>query len=83
MTWILVTKDSEKAVASYKTADKILFAFPSNFLFPMGIMHKNLFLGNRLLLTVLSMIDRENTNIHVEGFSLPESQFSTEVCEVP
>lgn len=78
MTWI---KDSAEAIASRRRADNILFAFPYNSLFPMGIIHQNLFLGNTLLLTALKMMNQENANIHVEGFSLRESQFSPEVCK--
>lgn len=82
MTWIFVTKDSEDAIASSRTAAKILFTFLSNSLFPMGILHQKLFLENTLLLTVLRMINPEITMIHVEEFSLRESQFSAEVCKV-
>lgn len=58
-----------------------IFACPSTSLFPMGIRKQNLFLGNRLLLTMLRMIDPENTNIQEEGSSLLESQLSTEFCK--
>lgn len=59
MTWILITKGSADSIA-LSVADKI-FACPSTSLFPMRIRKQNLFLGNRLLLTMLRMIDPENT----------------------
>lgn len=79
LTWILITKGSADSIA-LSVADKI-FACPSTSLFPMGIRKQNFFLGNRLLLTMLRMIDPENTNIQEEGSSLLESQLSTEFCK--
>lgn len=81
MTWIFATKDSEEAISSSRTVDKIFFIFPSDSLFLVEIIHQNLFLGNTLLLAVLRVINPENTNIYVEGFLLRESQFSIQVCK--
>lgn len=79
MTWILITKDSADSIA-LSAADKSV-CLSLHFLFPMGTGEQNLFLGNRLLLTLLRMIDPENTNVQVEGSSLLESQLSTEFCK--
>lgn len=79
VTWIPNSKGSADSIVLNAT-DKI-FAYATTLLFPVGIRKQVLFLGNRLIVTMLRMIDPENTNIEVEGSPPLISQLSTESCK--
>lgn len=67
MTWIPNSKGSADSIAL--NATEKIFAYATTLLFPVGIRKQVLFLGNRLIVTMLRMTDPENTNIEVEESS--------------
>lgn len=79
MTWIPNSKGSADSIPL--NATEKIFAYATTLLFPVGIRKQVLFLGNRLIVTMLRMIDPENTNIEVEESSPLVSQLSTESCK--